>query len=110
MQPTKNTRQFNDCEMALFFVLNEHDNVELLFEELKTLPSGWVLMAIEKRFKAHNVQADQKVMIAILTIGDGVVGKCAKYVEHIIKLSKNKTQIDWEFFASALLPFEIPVF
>lgn len=109
---SKKTRLFTQDEMSLFITLGLISNVDELFEQLKSTDGGWVLKAIEKRFKAHEMNVDKKVMIAVLSIGDGVVGKCAKYVDDIAVWANefDHTKIDWNRFTKEVYPFGVPTF
>lgn len=105
------TRELTENEFSIFFMLEQNSTVDELFEQLKSTDGGWVLKAIEKRFEAHEMNVDKKVMIAVLSIGDGVVGKCAKYVDDIAAWGKEfyHTKIEWNRFTREIYPFGIPV-
>lgn len=108
---TRKTRELTKNEISIFLMLERNSNIDELFNQLKETDGGWVLKAIEKRFKAHKMDVDKKVMIAILTIGDGVVGKCAKYVDDIADWGDEfyHSKIEWERFTKQIYPFGIPV-
>lgn len=98
-------------EMSIFLTLERESNVDELFEKLKSTDGGWVLKAIEKRFEVHKMDVDKKVMIGVLSIGEGVVGKCAKYVDDIAAWGNEfyHSKIDWKQFSNEIYPFGIPV-
>jgi hypothetical protein len=107
-------REMTEDEVSIFVQLNmitKEDSEELYNMFIKEHSGAWVLKAIKKRFEAQGVQADHKTMIMILSIGDGVVGKCAKYVDDIvIKVQNlNLDMIDFELFSFKIYPFGIPV-
>lgn len=111
---TKNTietRELTEDELSIFLVLEVNPDVDELYGKLKLADGGWVLKAIEKRFEAHQVSVDKKVMIAVLYIGDGVVGRCAKYVDDIAAWAKEHahTAIQWPVFTKNIYPHGIPI-
>lgn len=105
-------RALTPDELYMFVMLEQNKNVDELFNKLKETDGGWVLKAIEKRFKAYNIDADKRVMIAVLSIGDGIVGICAKYVDDMVNWCNNlnHTKIDWNRFTQKVYPHGIPVF
>jgi hypothetical protein len=108
----KNIRELTEDEMMIFLVLEQNPNVEPLFKEFLKTNGGWVLEAISKRFSVHQINADKRIMIAILSIGNGVIGKCAKYVDDIAQwCSDNKcVDLEWRKFTMQVYPHGIPVF
>lgn len=108
---SRKTRELTKDEMSIFITLEQNSNVDELFEQLKETDGGWVLKAIEKRFEAHKMNVDKRIMIAILSIGDGVVGKCAKYVDDIANWGNEfyHTKIEWNRFTKEIYPFGIPI-
>lgn len=98
--------------MSIFITLEKNSNVDELFEKLKLTDGGWVLKAIEKRFEAHKMDVDKKVMIAVLSIGDGVVGKCTKYVDDIADWGNEfyHTKVEWKRFTNDIYPWGILFF
>lgn len=105
-------RELTKDEVAIFVTLELSSNADELFEQLKTVDSGWVLKAIEKRFTVYKISVDKKIMIAVLSIGDGVVGKCAKYVDDIASWSHkfNRSKIEWYNFVNEIYPTGVPNF
>lgn len=105
------TRELTEDEMHIFMTLEINPEVDELFNKIKSTDGGWVLKAIEKRFGVYNMNVDKRVMIGILTIGDGVVGKCAKYVDDIAKWSNKSSQseINWKKFKEEIYPWGIPI-
>lgn len=108
-------RELNQDETSILFSLlttKDKAGIENLFKELSKQGGGWVLAAIEKRFSVHQISCDKKVMIMILTMGDGVVGRCARYVDDIVKWCrlKESTNITLDDFCNKIYPMEIPVF
>ena len=83
-----------------------------LFQDLCDSDGGWVLKVIEKRFEVFKISADRKTMIMVLSIGDGIVGKCAKYVDDIVvrAAKSNLDNIDFDSFTSKIYPMGFPVF
>lgn len=108
---SRKTRELTQDEMSIFITLEQNSNVDELFNQLKETNGGWVLKAIEKRFEAHKINVDKKIMIAVLSIGDGVVGKCAQYVDDIVCWGNEfyHTRIEWDRFTKEVYPFGIPV-
>lgn len=108
---SRKTRELTKDEITIFITLEQNSNVDELFEQLKLTDGGWVLKAIEKRFEAHKMNVDKKVMIAVLSIGDGVVGKCLKYVDDISNWGNEfcHTKVEWERFTNDIYPWGIPV-
>lgn len=108
---SRKTRDLTEEEMKMFIALERQPSVDELFDALKETDGGWVLKAIEKRFESHKMNVDKKVMIAVLSIGDGVVGKCAKYVDDIASWGNefHHTKIEWNRFTKEVYPFGIPV-
>ena len=109
---SRKTREMSEDEISIFITLERNSNVDELFEQLKLANGGWVLKAIEKRFEAHKMNVDKKVMIMILSIGDGVTGKCAKYVDDIAEWGNEfyHTKIEWDRFTKEIYPLGIPIF
>ena len=108
---SRKTRELTQDELSIFITLEQNSNVDELFDKLKETDDGWVLKAIEKRFEAHGMSVDKKVMIAVLSIGDGRVSKCAKYVDDIANWGKEfyHTKIEWKCFTDEIYPFGVPV-
>lgn len=110
----KANRQMTQDEVAIFVMLSAaaEDKVRELFSELKNQDGGWVLTAIEKRFNAYAIQADKKTMIMTLTMGDGVVGKCAKYVDDMVHWCKENmiSKLDFDIFNKRIYPNGFPNF
>ena len=107
-------REMTEDEASIFVSLQymtKEDSEKLYNIFIKEQPGAWVLQAIKKRFEAQNVQADYKTMIMVLSIGDGVVGKCAKYVDDIVIKVQNMNldMIDFELFCYKIYPGGIPV-
>jgi hypothetical protein len=105
-------RSLNEDEMHIFLMLEMMSSVDVVgfYESIKESDGGWVLKAIEKRFKAYNIEADQKVMVTVLSIGDGVVGVCAKHVDYISDFcSKNNKKADWDTFTKQIYAHGIPI-
>ncbi len=108
---SRKTRELTQDEIEIFIILEQNPNVDELFAQMKETNGGWVLKAIEKRFEVHKMNVDKRVMIAVLSIGDGVVGKCAKYVDDIASWGDkfHHTNIDWKLFTQKIYPHGIPV-
>ncbi|MCC6843766.1 MAG: hypothetical protein IT264_11815 [Saprospiraceae bacterium] len=108
---SKKIRELNNDEVIIFLRLMITSNVDELFKKLELTSGGWVLKAIQKRFVAHKLNVDKKVMIAVLAIGDGIVGKCAFYVDDIASWGSkfNRKEIDWNTFTKEIYPLGIPV-
>lgn len=108
---SRKTRELTENEMYIFIKLEQYPNIDELFNQLTQIDGGWVLKAIEKRFEAHKMNVDKRVMIAVLSIGDGIVGKCAKYVDDIADWGNEfyHTKIEWNRFTREVYPFGIPV-
>jgi hypothetical protein len=79
-----------------------HDDNLLIIDEIQRAPE--LLQAIK-------MDVDKRVMIAVLSIGDGIVGKCAKYVDDIASWGDEfyHTKIEWKRFTNEVYPFGIPV-
>lgn len=107
---TRETRELTRDEMAIFLVLEKNQNIDEMFVAMKNEDGGWVLEAIQRRFSAHDINTEKRVMIAVLYIGDGVIGRCAKYIDHIAEwCHKQKThKIEWQQFAMKVYPYGIP--
>ena len=103
-------RELTEEELAIFSILVVTSNGDLFFNKLTEEPGGWVLKAIEKRFIAHKLEVEKKVMIMILIIGNCVVGKCAKYVDDIANICyvSDYKKINWDMFSKNIYPFGIP--
>lgn len=103
---TKQERLITADELEIFICLQLDIDVDGLFEEIIN-NGGWVLKAIEKRFEAHKIEVDKKVMIAILTMGDCAVGKCAKLVDYVADWCNkfDYKKIDWAIFTHKIYPF-----
>jgi hypothetical protein len=106
---SRQIRELTEDELSIFVMLEQNSNVDELFEQMKETDGGLVLKAIEKRFEAYEMNVDKKVMIAVLSIGDGVVGKCAKYVDDIAAWGNefHHTKIEWNRFTREIYPFGI---
>ena len=107
-------REMTTDEISIFIMINDAQKgkVSELFNELSKQPGGWVLKAIKKRFEAYNIKVDDKTMIMTLTMGDGIVGKCAKYVDDMVHWckEKSKTEIDFKTFTEIIYPHGFPDF
>ncbi len=105
-------REMDDQETELFILLHSQSNVQsdALFQKMIEDDSVWVLKAIQKRFKAAELVADKKTMIMILFMGDGVVGKCAKYVDDIYLRCKKQgiEKLTFETFTKDIYPLGFP--
>lgn len=108
---SRKTRELTEDEMAIFIMLEQNSNVDGLFNQLKETPGGWILKAIETRFIYHKMDVDKRVMIAILSIGDGIIGKCVKYVDDIADWGNEfyHKKVEWNRFKQEIYPFGIPV-
>ena len=106
-------REMTEDEIAMFVMLTKMDNAkaEEVFE-LLVKKGGWQLDGIKKRFSAYNLSADNKTMIMILTISNGVIGKCAKYVDDIVVRSAklNINEISFDDFSKLIYPMGYPSF
>lgn len=107
------TREMNLDELDTFITLEliPESRIDELFDVITNTDGGWVLKAIQKRFLAHKIDVDKRIMIAILSIGDGTVGVCAKHVDYIATLSSkmNYLKIEWSIFTQKIYPTGIPV-
>ena len=108
---SRKLRELTEDEMIIFMMLELRSNVDELFEQLSLATGGWVLKVIQKRFEVYKINVDKKTMIAILSIGDGVVGVCVKYVDDISIWANefNHTRINWKTFTLEVYPFGIPI-
>jgi len=101
----------DEKEILVMLQLAENKSVDQLYEKLSETNGGWVIQAIEKRFKAYNLDVDKKVIIMISSLGDGIVGQCVKYVDDIFIWSKKNTkEINWNCFTRRIYPMGIPIF
>lgn len=108
-------RQLTEDESVIFLhlkLIEKDSDSDELFRQISNAPSSWVLKAVEKRFSAHNFKADKKTMIMILAIGDGTVGRCAKYVDDVVERCKSQglDSVDFETFSTKIYPGGIPDF
>lgn len=117
MEELKNKTELREMtteEVSIFMLLYKatEDKAIELFNELCKTDGGWVLKAIEKRFEVLSLKCDKKTMIMVLSMGDGIVGKCAKYVDDIYVKCKSKglKQIDFTTFTNKIYPMGFPVF
>lgn len=108
---SRKTRTLTQDEASIFVMLEFNPDADELFTKLQEEVGGWVLKAIEKRFSVLGINADKRVMIAVLSIGDGVVGICAKYVDDIVSWGNkfHHKEIDWDRFTREIYPHGIPV-
>ena len=101
-------------EIAIFVMINEieKNKVDLLFNDMQKQAGGWVLKAIKKRFNVYGIQVDKKTMIMTLAMGDGVVGRCAKYVDDMVHWCKENmiNEIDFDTFTTKIYPTGFPNF
>lgn len=109
-------REMDFIETQFFIALNQKidENVlENFFAEFqKEVDGGWVLEAIEKRFRAHEIEVDKKIILMIGFFGKGAVGICAKHVDFIAELAKSiglKT-ISWHDFIYKIYPHGVKDF
>jgi hypothetical protein len=105
-------RELTKDELHIFLILEKEVNIDGFFQYLMNKTGGgWVLKAIEKRFEAHEIAVDKKTMIAVLSIGNGAVGKCAKYIDDIAQWcnERKKNTIDWDIFCKQIYPDGIPI-
>lgn len=107
-------RQMTIDEITIFInIIDAKDeNIDEIFNGIQKEDGGWVLKAIEKRFKGYKINADKKTMIMTLAMGEGVVGRCAKYVDDMVHWSKEnmKDSIDFKTFNEKIYPFGFPNF
>jgi len=109
---TRELRELTQDEMSMFLVLEKNQNIDEMFVAMKNEGGGWVLGAIEKRFAAHGINAEKRIMIAVLYIGDGVIGKCSKYVDDIAEwcYKQKAHKVEWQEFTMRVYPHGIPIF
>jgi cell shape-determining protein MreC len=114
MNTTTIFREMTTDEVSIFIMINDaqKEKVKELFNELAKQGGGWVLKVIEKRFKAYSIKVDDKIMIMILAIGNGVVGMCANYVDDIVHWCKenSKSEINFKIFTEKIYPHGFPAF
>ena len=105
------TRELNEDEFFIFCELQLIPDASELYDAIVD-QGGWVLRAIEKRFNALGMTADHKVMIMIMTLGDGVIGKCVKYVDDIAgwSIANKQPKITWKDYCLEIYPKEVPEF
>ena len=111
MEP-KSFRKMNMDEIVVMSILNKHKDVSNLEDELLTSAGGWVLKAIKKRLDAYELAYDVKTIIALLTVGDGVVGKCADQVDYVAQWCKaNKmTKLTYTVLLDRIYIIGVPIF
>lgn len=106
-------RELTIDETAIFVNIHgaSKNQASELFNEICN-EGGWVLKAIKKRFEAHDLKVDEKTMILILSIGDGVVGRCANYVDDIAVICQEKsiTALSFDDFTKKIYPWGVPCF
>lgn len=88
-----------------------NEQSKILFKQI-VAKGGWCLEAIKKRFEAHILSVDEKTMILIMYLGDGIVGKCAKYVDDIARICSEKkiTKLDIKDYTMKIHPDGVPNF
>ncbi|MPM33599.1 hypothetical protein SDC9_80176 [bioreactor metagenome] len=108
---SRKTRGLNQDEASIFVMLEFNSDVDELYTQMQEEDGGWVLKAIEKRFKVLEINVDKRVMIAVLSIGDGVIGHCVKYVDDIALWSNEHkhSEITWDRFTQEIYPHGIPI-
>lgn len=99
-----------DDQKLLFALLISE--VDSLWEGILKEDGGWVLKIIEKRLEAHGLKTCKRTMIFILSLGEGVVGKCAKYVDDLALKAKgfDYVEIDFAAFLEKVYPDGVPDF
>lgn len=108
-------REMTKDEVSIFLDIQSAKDyqVENMFNAIcNNEAGGWVLKAIEKRFGVLKINADKKVMIMVLSIGDGVVGRCANYVDDVVAWCRKNSydSVNLQLFANKIYPVGIPVF
>jgi hypothetical protein len=99
-----------ELEISLFFMFEKNpERVGPLFDDI-VQNDGWALSAIEKRFLAYSLMVDKSVMIYIFVKADGVVGKCAKYVDFLVNQLRTAglNELTWGYFRDNFYPLELP--
>ncbi|SFU77233.1 hypothetical protein SAMN05216480_12331 [Pustulibacterium marinum] len=109
---SKETRVLTVNECRLLLMLSQIEHIEPLYNELIQKDGGWVLKAIAKHFEASEIETDKKIMIFILDLGDGIIGKCVNYIYDLIKWAKNRGSgiITWKNLTEDIYAHGIPVF
>lgn len=104
-------REMTMDEVDIFIRLKsmEKNEIEGLYNHL--FKDSWVLKAISKHAEARELDIDKKVQILILSISDGVVGICVKYVVELKEWSikKSQTKISFDDFCLKVYPHGFPV-
>lgn len=107
-------RNMNTDEYVIFVNLQgaSEDTMEKMYAEMCETDGGWVLKAIHKRFEAHDLPTDKKTQIMVLSMGDGVVGRCAKYVDDIVEKAHglDLQELSFKDFAQKIYPWDFPEF
>ena len=105
-------REMTDDEVSIFVTLRStsRKNIENMYEDL--IQQSWVLKAIGKHCEAFELECEKSVQIMILTIGDGVVGHCVKYLNIVHEWAhrSGQKQVTIEDFATKIFPFGFPNF
>lgn len=105
-------RQMNEIEFETHLALIEmpQKDIELCYDEMKKSLGGWVLEALEKRLEVYKIEFDKRILIMILSFGDGVIGKCVKYLDYTAKFctEQNISNIDYGFFMDQIYFAGIP--
>lgn len=111
---TKPLRELTIDEAEMFLKLQKITDKQAddLFKKLIDQDGGWVLKAIEKRFNVLEKNVDKKIMVMILFLGDGIIGKCVKFVDDIISWGNkfNHSTITWDQYTKDIYPVGIPIF
>lgn len=102
----------NDEEVSIFITLNtlSKEQIESLYNALYI--ESWCIRAIHLHSMAMNLQLEKAVLIMLLTIGDGVIGRCLKYL-HVIKKwadLEGKKESTFNDFSTKIFPFGFPDF
>lgn len=105
-------REMNDDELSIFITLNTISKEECESLYIAFANKSWVLRAIHLHSLAMKLQLEKKVLIMLLTLGDGVIGCCLKYL-HVIKKwadLQGQTVITFNDFSTKVFPFGFPDF
>lgn len=107
-------KPYSNDEKEILNVLNyiSPNDIPLLYKALESHGWGWVLTAINKRLSLYEIEVDKSTQIFILTLGDGIIGKCVQILDHAVKycINKNIKTLTLDILSKDIYQNQTPIF
>lgn len=106
------TRELDEDELAILeSLLSTTDSkIDELYAVLDE--ETHVLKILDHRNAVYAHKIDKALRVMVLSLGDGIPGKCVKHHDYIVEYIRktNYKQIDVEYWAQNIAPLGIPNF